>query len=114
MSLLIIRTMFGLRFKLIPHAPDGQNMLRISGIFFHGLAEAIDMDRDGGRISQGVHAPDFRIEGFPAVNHVRMDHEEFKELEFLVRQFFFLTPHVNAMGIGFQGDARAHILSRYR
>ena len=79
-------------------------MTWIGRIFFHGFTKPVDMDRHGGRISQGIKAPDARIKGFPAEYDIRMFHQEFKELEFLVRKFLFLAVDPDSSRIRFQHD----------
>lgn len=48
----------GLRFELVSHTPDGQNMPGIGGIFFNGVPDAVNVDGNRGRIAEGFHAPD--------------------------------------------------------
>lgn len=61
-------------------------MLGIGGVFFDGVPDAVDVDGDGGCIAEGFHAPDAVVDGFPAENDIRVNHKEFKQLEFLIEK----------------------------
>ena len=78
--------------ELVSHAPDGQDMLGIGGVFFDGVPDAVDVDGDGGCIAEGFHAPDAVVDGFPAENDIRVNHKEFKQLEFLIGEQFVFSP----------------------
>lgn len=85
--------------ELVSHAPDGQDMLGIGGVFFDGVPDAVDVDGDGGCVAEGFHAPDAVVDGFPAENDIRVNHKEFKQLEFFVgKQFVFSPDGDNAGG----------------
>ena len=69
-------------------------MLGIGGVFFDGVPDAVDVDGDGdgGCIAEGFHAPDAVVDGFPAENDIRVNHKEFKQLEFLIGEQFVFSP----------------------
>lgn len=65
-------------------------MLGVCGVFFDGVPDAVDVDGNGGCVAEGFHAPDAVVDGFPAENDIRVNHKEFKQLEFFVgKQFVF-------------------------
>lgn len=59
--------------ELVSHALDGQNMLGVCGVFFDGVPDAV-------------------VDGFPAENDIRVNHKEFKQLEFFVGKQFVFSP----------------------
>lgn len=89
-----------LRLELVPHTPDGQNVLGIGGIFFDGVPDAVDVDGDCGRIAEGFHAPDAVVDGFPAENDIRVDHKKFKELELFIGKQLVFSADGDDMGGG--------------
>ena len=79
-------------------------MLRMSWILLHCLTDAIDMHRDRSRIAERIHPPDARIKSFSAVHHIRMEHEIFQQLEFLIRQHLFFATHEDTVRILLERD----------
>ena len=61
-------------------------MLGVYGVFFDGVPDAVDVD------AEGFHAPDAVVDGFPAENDIRVNHKEFKQLEFFVGKQFVFSP----------------------
>ena len=47
-----------LNLESVPHAPNGLNVLGLSGILLDLLADLFDMNRNGGDVTDGVHIPD--------------------------------------------------------
>lgn len=64
----------------------------VYGVFFDGVPDAVDVDGDGGCVVEGFHAPDAVVDGFPAENDIRVNHKEFKQLEFFVGKQFVFSP----------------------
>lgn len=47
-----------LYFEPVPHAPYGFNILRLCRIQFNFLPDFLNMHRNGGNITDGLHIPD--------------------------------------------------------
>ena len=69
-----------------------------AGSFSMASRDAVDVDGDGGCIAEGFHAPDAVVDGLPAENDIRVNHKEFKQLEFFVGKQFVFSPDSDDAG----------------
>ena len=76
-----------LHLELIPYAPYGEDVFGVGWVFFYRFADAVDVYGDGSGVAQGFHAPYAVIQGITAEYDACINHEEAKQLEFLVGQF---------------------------